>query len=214
MGGALREASGQVTGRSQIARVSRSVRRLTTGGTSRACIAGTLWVRVGPHEVPAPTAIVIWGHPALPAGQRGREDPQGAKNTTYPRCSGGGRACPPEDSGGPEGYEDTCGPCATARAGNTRWPSTSSAPPGGTRPNGIAPRSTPTWASSPSCGPSALPPRPSSRPRRRRKRRRRRGEREGGGHRARRRPTETASRAARLRERLADDAAAARQLAD
>ncbi|WP_405151999.1 IS1096 element passenger TnpR family protein [Sphaerisporangium sp. NBC_01403] len=27
-----------------------------------------------------------------------------AKNTTYPRCPAGGRACPPEDSGGPEGF--------------------------------------------------------------------------------------------------------------
>ncbi|MEV4225303.1 plasmid pRiA4b ORF-3 family protein [Nonomuraea sp. NPDC049725] len=31
---------------------------------------------------------------------------QAARNTTYPRCSAGGRACPPEDSCGPEGYAD------------------------------------------------------------------------------------------------------------
>ncbi len=29
---------------------------------------------------------------------------QAAKNTTHPRCPAGGRACPPEDSGGPEGF--------------------------------------------------------------------------------------------------------------
>ncbi|WP_248966226.1 plasmid pRiA4b ORF-3 family protein [Sphaerisporangium perillae] len=29
---------------------------------------------------------------------------QAAKNSIYPRCPAGGRACPPEDSGGPEGF--------------------------------------------------------------------------------------------------------------
>ncbi|MCW2879084.1 MAG: DNA-invertase from lambdoid prophage e14 [Sphaerisporangium sp.] len=31
---------------------------------------------------------------------------QAAKNTIYPRCPAGGRACPPEDSGGPEGFAE------------------------------------------------------------------------------------------------------------
>ncbi|RSM99531.1 hypothetical protein DMB42_42280 [Nonomuraea sp. WAC 01424] len=34
---------------------------------------------------------------------------QAACNTLYPRCSGGGRACPPEDCGGPEGYAEHLG---------------------------------------------------------------------------------------------------------
>uniref|UniRef100_UPI003F496336 IS1096 element passenger TnpR family protein n=1 Tax=Sphaerisporangium sp. CA-236357 TaxID=3240030 RepID=UPI003F496336 len=31
---------------------------------------------------------------------------QAAAKATYARCSAGGRACPPEDSGGPDGFAE------------------------------------------------------------------------------------------------------------
>ncbi|GAA2406461.1 hypothetical protein GCM10010404_75730 [Nonomuraea africana] len=196
-----------------------------------------------------------------------------AKNTAYPRCSGGGRACPPEDSGGPEGYEEHMRALrhrkgwkyrvAKSIYGTTRWdparwdrvdvnadlgrlaklwakqaaaarqqakeakkaeakerarekaaatapakasPTPSSPPSSPGRKANTAPASAPV--SCPVCSTpiaqarTGRPARYCGTPCRQ------------AAHRARRRPTETASRAARLRERLADDAAAARQLAD
>ena len=48
-----------------------------------------------------------------------------AKGTKYPRCTGGDRACPPEDCGGPDGYarmlEIICDPKHEEFASMRKW---------------------------------------------------------------------------------------------